>query len=354
MAVTDYLAGAGTEDDPYIIHNLAAARQFWLTDIQRAIYVALVADIDMGGTTVVGYYGYSWPGNINGNGFCISNLNFENQSGVPAGVSGKFENLKILNWTGYNNALLNFRGTVDNVEFVSSDFGPSRLFYIYGPTTVLKNCLCSGSYNINEWNGGGNVIDCYYVKGSIAMGTNLIAASDKFDPLHYPGLLNSKWAKDGYSLPRLIKNINPLLSTHLAVKGVTKVGGIPMSRAVSIHSPVDFNMIAKSQSNPYGLYQLICGWYADHVVVVHRDDYGKLFAANFEYSIGDVIHPSIPNGYRYICTTAGTSAATEPTNWPTDGSLTNGAAIFTAQPVYKPETFIAVPVLIDLLTGLPV
>ena len=354
MALTDYLAGSGTEIDPYIIHNLAAARQFWLTDIKRAIYVALVADIDMAGTTVAGSYTNSWPGNINGNGFCLSNLNFNNYGGSPAGVSGKFENLKVLNWTGYNNALLNFQGEVNNVEFVSNDGGPNRIFYLYGSATKLTCCLCNGNYRFDDWGSGAQVVNSYYVVGDIVRGVNLTAVSNKFDPLLYPGLISSKWAKDGYSIPRILKNINPTFRTALAVKGVTKIGGTPASRTVSIHSPVDFNMISKMKTQSDGSYLLSCGKYADHVAVLHHDEYGKLFSANSVYAIGDVIHPSTPNGYRYICTTAGTSAATEPTNWPTVGTLTSGAAIFTAQPVYKPETFIAVPVLIDFLTGLPV
>jgi len=52
------------------------------------------------------------------------------------------------------------------------------------------------------------------------------------------------------------------------------------------------------------------------------------WAANTAYSVGDIVRPTTPNGYKYKCTVAGTSGATEPT-WPTspaatvtDGSVT--------------------------------
>jgi hypothetical protein len=40
-----------------------------------------------------------------------------------------------------------------------------------------------------------------------------------------------------------------------------------------------------------------------------------VWVANTDYSIGDVCKPSSANGYIYICSTPGTSGATEPTNW---------------------------------------
>jgi len=133
------------------------------------------------------------------------------------------------------------------------------------------------------------------------------------------------------------------------------VGGVAKSRIVGGHSPVDFHLFAKVTSDPDdGSYLLNCGWYTDHVAVVHRDDYGKLFVASKAYVLGDRIHPATPNGYAYECTSAGTSDSAAPTDWPTTGTMTSGTAIFTPVPIYAPQTMLVVPVLYNLLTGEPV
>ena len=52
------------------------------------------------------------------------------------------------------------------------------------------------------------------------------------------------------------------------------------------------------------------------------------------YALGDYVLPTVPNGYRYECTTAGTSAGAEPT-WPTTIALTvaDGTAVWTCEAV---------------------
>lgn len=40
--------------------------------------------------------------------------------------------------------------------------------------------------------------------------------------------------------------------------------------------------------------------------------------AGEDYSVGDTVEPTVQNGFRYVCTTAGTSGSGEPT-WPTSG-----------------------------------
>lgn len=48
------------------------------------------------------------------------------------------------------------------------------------------------------------------------------------------------------------------------------------------------------------------------------------------YTVGQSVVPATPNGYRYVCTTAGTSAGTIPT-WGTilNGTTTDGSVIWT-------------------------
>jgi hypothetical protein len=55
------------------------------------------------------------------------------------------------------------------------------------------------------------------------------------------------------------------------------------------------------------------------------------WVASHAYSLNDMVQPTTPNGYRYKCTTAGTSSGTEPGSWPlTVGStVSSGTAVFT-------------------------
>jgi hypothetical protein len=53
------------------------------------------------------------------------------------------------------------------------------------------------------------------------------------------------------------------------------------------------------------------------------------WAALTPYVVGNTLAPTTPNGYKYICTTAGTSGASAPT-WPTTfaGTVADGTAVF--------------------------
>ena len=94
---------------------------------------------------------------------------------------------------------------------------------------------------------------------------------------------------------------------------------ITRCRAVA---PIDFNEIANIVSGVDGSYQLNCGYYSDHVYVIHSDDYGRKLTTSKAYGLDDYIHPITPNGYRYKCTTAGTSDTTLPTEpWSTTVNL---------------------------------
>lgn len=55
------------------------------------------------------------------------------------------------------------------------------------------------------------------------------------------------------------------------------------------------------------------------------------WVASTAYALNDMVQPTTPNGYRYKCTTAGTSSGTEPASWPlTVGSTVNdGTVVWT-------------------------
>lgn len=65
-------------------------------------------------------------------------------------------------------------------------------------------------------------------------------------------------------------------------------------------------------------------------IVLTPTDTLPIWQASTAYAIGDILQPTVPNGRRYRCTTAGTSNVSEPT-WPTIGigsQVIDGTAVW--------------------------
>jgi hypothetical protein len=82
---------------------------------------------------------------------------------------------------------------------------------------------------------------------------------------------------------------------------------------------------------PYGEFYQRVGerlWYG----IVWTDWLANRWECNTAASAGQVIRPSIANGFQYICTTAGQTSSQEP-SWPSyvGGSVLDGSAVWTAQ-----------------------
>lgn len=349
MAV--FFSGKGTLGSPYGIHTAAAFKYWFEVAGRTASHAMLVADIDMSGVPVTAPGG-QFLGNINGNGRGVYNLSL-------GGSTTYFRN-SIFNISFHSMVCewFFFAGFDPSTSFLS-DCGfydceiPSGSFALTSNRVVVSQLSITDSgFIVNDM----STTNCYVVDGAVSIPkfTDLRSNVNPYAKSNFLGFSDTVWLFDEVSPPRLLKKDITSITQGYCVKGTTKVGGRAASRICRSHGSLDMNMVDKTKSDANGNYLLKCGPYSDHVFVTHADDYGNKFTASKSYALGDVIHPTMPNGYRYICTKAGKSAATGPTNWPTAGTLTSGSAIFTAQPVYKPEMFIAVPVLIDLLTGLPV
>jgi len=186
--------------------------------------------------------------------------------------------------------------------------------------------------------------------------TNTSGFTDQFDPANYSELTAGMWVMDGASYPRPLSQDVSELTQGYVVKGVTTVDGVPASRRVRAHSPVDFNQIAQSMSAEDGSFLLNCIFYQDSVFVSGSDDYGSQLKAGTAYAVNAVVHPATPNGYRYVCTQAGTTDASLPAEpWDTEATLVSGTSQFAPLKVNQPIIHgPIVPILIDLLTGEPV
>jgi hypothetical protein len=68
---------------------------------------------------------------------------------------------------------------------------------------------------------------------------------------------------------------------------------------------------------------------SDALGILRQCVLAELWAASTPYSVGTVIQPNTPNGYRFVCVTAGTSGSTEPTfsTW-RDSTTSDGTCLW--------------------------
>lgn len=351
-----YIKGTGTQSDPYVIHDQASLTSFFTTEIYTTCYAVLACDIDMGFASISlksGAEGHG-HGNLDGYGHLISNLCFTSTSyAIP--WHGKFSRISFVNLKSY--AWFPFGTTATPYPPATWDQIEVNVLTIEATSTMtlqayIKNSVFNNTNKIITLSSI-RVTNSYAVDGSNCPTnfTNLLTDADKYNPSKYqldPGI----WLIDGSSSPRLRPVSEPGLTQIYAIKGITKVGGESRSRRCRAHSSADFKQVATAVSANDGKYLLNCQRYSDHVYVTHSDDYGSKIVANRPYTLGDVVHPSIPNGYRYICTTAGETGNILPAEpWSISSNVIAGTAIFNPTPVYAAETMLVVPVLYDLSTG---
>lgn len=362
----DYLRGSGTQTDPFVIHNEGAWEKFVSYSLyganaghRLAKYFEVVATIDCGGKIYsMGGNSGIWNAFLNLNGYTVKNFVLDGSNGGNA-------------ITNLSSGYIRF-GTID--YSVLDNYATFDYCYIEMSNLCLiirTGKICGGGGEIDASRttncvfihaagaalfsyGSANVnASVYYVTNSsvgIGPGTR-VALTDSSDPVRFPALPVTHWILDGVSWPRTIPTGRPELVNGYMVKGKTKVGGVGKSRDIIAIIAATNSVYKKTKSAGNGEYSITLGDVFDPVIIVHFDYYGYPFTASKSYALGDVIHPRSPNGYRYVCTTAGMSGTTEPSSWPTSGTLQSGAAIFTAQPVYKPESNLVSPAYVNLVTG---
>ncbi len=75
-----------------------------------------------------------------------------------------------------------------------------------------------------------------------------------------------------------------------------------------------------------------------HILVPRRTEDASTWAGSTAYALNDMVLPTTPNNYYYVCTTAGTSAGGEPT-WPTtiDATVADNDVVWTVAYHYEYE-----------------
>lgn len=127
------------------------------------------------------------------------------------------------------------------------------------------------------------------------------------------------------------------MSTLSRIAGSIKISGAPVSRRIIVIRDVAGNcdVLAEGVSESDGSFDISYAGWGGRVIAMAVDNYGDDFSASRELSVGDVVHPTIPNGYIYNVTVAGITGASEPV-WATDSSITSGSVTLVPAPYYRP------------------
>ncbi|SFR65038.1 M26 family metallopeptidase [Anaeromicropila populeti] len=138
----DLPEGSGTAEDPYIIKN---KQQLVSIQYDLTAYYEIVNDIDLSGMEWVplGTAETPFTGNINGNGFTISNLTINQTTMDYCGLFGVAENALIRNIT------------LNNINIKAGSYVGAFAGLTKGNSTYIKNCkVLSGSISGISYVGG--------------------------------------------------------------------------------------------------------------------------------------------------------------------------------------------------------
>lgn len=120
------------------------------------------------------------------------------------------------------------------------------------------------------------------------------------------------------------------------VAGTVAIKGAPAAREIFVvKEAAQREVLASGQSAGDGTFDISYFDWDGPVLVIAVDEYGQNFEASTPLNVGDIVHPSGPNGRTYAVTVSGVTGETEPA-WPTTGSIVSGSVTFAARPYYRP------------------
>lgn len=121
------------------------------------------------------------------------------------------------------------------------------------------------------------------------------------------------------------------------IAGTVQIDGTPAARDVLVISNETGSrkVLAEAASEADGTFDITYPNWTGAVIALALDDYGQPFAPETTLNQGAIIHPTMPNGYVFEATTAGTTGTEEPA-WNTGGNTQSGSVSFSARPYYRP------------------
>lgn len=122
------------------------------------------------------------------------------------------------------------------------------------------------------------------------------------------------------------------------IAGTVTIDGVPAVRDVIVISDDAANgrkVVGTGASDGTGAFDITYSDWDGAVIALALDHYGAAFTPSAPINLGTVVHPTLPNGYVYEVTEAGTTGATEPT-WTTGSSVVSGSVTFNPRAYYRP------------------
>lgn len=113
---------------------------------------------------------------------------------------------------------------------------------------------------------------------------------------------------------------------EVLVLGVEEVAIPDLNNAIGRH------IWANGRSSADGSFLLQWSGYQGDVITLYLDDFGMQWQPNTAYAEGDIVYPSVWNGWQYECIAVGTTDSIEPIWWHDEGSTSfSGTAAFKAR-----------------------
>lgn len=345
--------GSGTQADPYLLVNLADVQALFSTYIGSGKYFALLNNIDASEVTIVNQGNVIVAFNLDGRGNSLkvkptNSIYYTCMFYMVGAASLSNINLTLITPSYYHGKPgSQFSLSNSSVTFTGNSGDISDGALVKGSSSIIigGNCLVgSGSSIFKDGSVTNNTIN-----------TSSFADGNKFNKANYPTLSEDKWIFDGISLPHPRPQATADLTNRYGIKGQTTVGGNNRQRNLAVFTENGLRYKVQD-TKADGSFFLNLNDVSTPVIVMAYDDIGAKAAINTAYSLNQIIHPAIPNGFRYRCTLAGNSGATIPPEpWSTTTVLTIGAAKFTPEPVYEPKAHgPLLPVLFNVITEQPV
>lgn len=382
--------GTGTATDPYIIKDLATLDA--MRNDPYAHYM-MVADVDIGGGLWVPFDFY---GVLDGRGYRVTSLQVDTSGtsshcGFFSEIKGGGEVRNIAIETGAPTHVTGdesqycgvLAGNISGAAYVENvlcrgvlNTGGDRAGGVCGRVDLNLGGLRSVVSLVDVVGGGSSTrvgamlgytyegfyfLDAVFSSEISTENTDIARDTSYFgdtrdltiaqlaDPANYPDALRFDlgfWEIGAGDLPRLVPRPVPIIEistggtgdTPARVAGVVTIDEVAAARKLVILGADPSGarqVVGEGESDQSGQFDITYDGWGTSVVVMALDDYGDPFEASVPLELGAVIHPSVPNGYVYLVSSAGTTGAQEPV-WTTDSGVTSGSVTFSPQPFYRP------------------
>lgn len=345
LDTSKFLGGDGTLSNPFIIHDADAFLAIFADQHSDGSaqykFFEMVADIDISDNTAFQFISTKLTGSsFDGLGHSITFPSLDSFYDSLIDGNSYVKNLSVkLNGGSIKSNFLG-DGVLENIYIEGViDAVNGNVFY----EIDISNCLFNASFNnkSNLCSSNVQVNNSYYIEGKTQIKQSnssygLVLSSAQYNASSYLNLSLNFWDVEDGVLPQV--KIKPYSGFPVSfIKGKTLVDGVPKKRDITAFVG-NFTRINTVESDGLtGNFDIQVSPYTTNISIIAFDRLGGEFKTSREYKLGDIAHINPSNGYRYICTTAGTSAATFPNSYPTSSDLTFGTAVFTPQIIDAPS-----------------